>query len=121
MNTSIYVTSSFIGFHRWPEAPDEVAFLRSTHRHVFKVRVELAVTHDDRQLEFFIVKRELDALLALRNDTDLGASSCEHLAKMIMAFLSLDEDKKVLQVEVSEDGENGAIVKAEVAVPAHAI
>jgi hypothetical protein len=33
----IQVRTSFVGVHQWKDAPDEVAFLRNLHRHVFKV------------------------------------------------------------------------------------
>ena len=31
----IRVRTTFEGFHCWPSAPNEVAFLRNVHRHLF--------------------------------------------------------------------------------------
>src|SRR5258707_353632 len=113
MKTSIFVTSSFIAYHCWPGAPDDVAFLRSTHRHVFKVRMDFAVSHDDRELEFIMVKRELNSFLAnYWNEVALGSTSCEMMAKQLLGYFG----NKALRAEVSEDGENGAIVEADEAV-----
>jgi len=39
--TEIFVTFSFEGEHCYPDAPDEVSYLRNVHRHLFNVRVEM--------------------------------------------------------------------------------
>ena len=38
-------------------------FLENEHRHMFKVEVKISVTHDDRELEFFLVKWALTEFL----------------------------------------------------------
>lgn len=113
MGMSIFVTTSFVAQHRWPAAPMEVAFLRDSHRHVFKVRAELEVEHDDRDLEFIMVKRALDSYLAPNSEQDLGTTSCEQIARDIADFLEgrYSLSSRVVLVEVSEDGENGAVYK----------
>lgn len=103
--TIVYITTQFEGFHAWKDAPDEVAFLRDRHRHMFKVEVQWEVTHDDRQREFFIMQRETNAVLAAyveEHKADVG--SCEMIARW------LKEKLGACAVQVSEDGENGAIV-----------
>lgn len=123
----IFVTTQFEGFHRYAAAPDEVAFLRQPHRHMFHVEVQIVVFHDDRELEFIMVKRQLNdivASVAARED----AGSCEQIAECILKALAHrlpfyigpeERDPNVhgiairyrqCQVTVSEDGENGAIV-----------
>ena len=55
MNRHIYIQTQFTGYHRWDDAPDCVAFLRNTHRHVFHVKVTVPVQHNDRAIEFFMM------------------------------------------------------------------
>jgi len=106
---SVWVTDSFVGFHKWIDAPDEVAFLRNEHRHVFHVKVSVVAAHGDRDVEFFILKRNL----SLHCERFAGQSflySCEQLASRLGALLQKDR-YKVQWIEVSEDGENGARVE----------
>ena len=119
MRTGIFITTSFVAFHAWPDAPDEVDFLRDTHRHVFHVRLEFVVSHDDRDLEFFMVKRKVtDYIAHTFSGCDLGPMSCEMLARELCdefhaAAVEVSEDgENGAWVEVSEDGENGAWVPA---------
>ncbi len=110
--TTLWVTGQFVGYHKWPDAPAEVGFLRHLHRHLFKVKLSIFVSHDNRQEEFFIVQDSL--IHYLRETFEHGfdvesTTSCEQMARRIAAhFLALDY--KVRSVEVSEDGENGATV-----------
>lgn len=110
--TVVYVTTTFEGFHCWPDAPDEVDFLRSRHRHLFHVKMGVKVDHNDRDQEFFILKRKLERLIEeVFVDDAMGEyenSSCEDMAQLI-----LSEFVDAVFVEVSEDGENGAIVSRE--------
>jgi len=107
MKASVFVRTSFEGFHRWPDAPAEVDFLRRRHRHVFHVKAEWRVSHDDRDIEFILAKRRLDDAIAVhRLDEDRSTWSCESWARWIIEALG------AARVEVSEDGENGAIVEA---------
>ena len=116
----ITVRTQFEGLHYWKDAPDEVAFLRNLHRHVFKVEVCLDVAHDNRDLEFFMVKSRLDqsferlgcrynnALPFLRN---LGQMSCEMIASWIMKNAHEGiYSGLVLSVTVREDDENSGTV-----------
>jgi len=112
MRKEIYIRTQFIGFHRWENAPDEVGFLRNIHRHVFKIEVGFEVTHDDRDIEFFLAQHELNIfvqslLLPLLRDNP--SMSCEHLATTIMEKFKVNDISPRYAV-VSEDGENGAKV-----------
>lgn len=106
----IRVHTSFVGYHRWPEAPDEVRFLRSDHRHVFHVYVSAPITKD-RDIEFFMLQRKVSNIIKRMNCTRiddeclLGTMSCEHLATII-----LEQLPEASQVEVYEDNENGSRV-----------
>ena len=108
----IIVTTRREYFHAWPNAPEEVAFLRHPHRHVFHVKLTLPVAHSDREKEFFIVQRwmkqTLDAKVG-KEGQSLGSMSCEDIATLVA-----EEAHKVwetiVECEVWEDGENGARV-----------
>jgi hypothetical protein len=106
-HTTIFVTTSFEGIHCYPDAPDEVAFLRSPHRHIFHVKATIEVFHDDRELEFILVKRGLDKFLT---GTDLQHRSCEMIAHNVIGYLNSCYGVRNCSVEVSEDLENGATV-----------
>lgn len=102
----IFITTQFAGFHKWDNAPEKVAFLRNLHRHLFKVKVYFKVNHNDRDLEFFIQKEEIDKeirdyLKAHENIIESCEEFCLFLAKT---------DSRITKVEVNEDGENGAIL-----------
>ncbi len=101
--TRIWITTTFEGFHRWPDAPDEVAFLRHLHRHLFQVKAWKTVNHDDREIEFILFKRQVDRIIAdMKRNQFVEHWSCEAWAKQIGLALNCQA------VAVSEDGENGA-------------
>lgn len=103
-STFIYIKSQFTGYHRWKDAPDDVDFLRDFHRHVFHVTLTMPVTHSNRDIEFFQLKRQLDSYLHAVYADNRFEQSCEAIALDILVFF------KAQSCEVSEDGENGAIV-----------
>lgn len=109
MHRFIFVKTSFEGMHQYLDAPSSVSFLRSMHRHLFGVCLMLEVFHDDRELEFFIVKRELDNYIA--NCLATANLSCETFAVRILEHArALYGKNRVCRVSVDEDGENGAVV-----------
>jgi hypothetical protein len=112
MKTQIGVQLQVEGFHNWPDAPDEVAFLRHRHRHMFHIECRLTVSHADRDVEFFLLKRAIQRHMYHQyskdhrsdNICEFGAMSCEMIAIEIMGAFDIDWCK------VSEDGENYGIV-----------
>lgn len=106
MSARIFVTFQFEAWHRWPNAPPDCAYLADRHRHIFHVRVEAPVTHSDRDIEFITFKRkaqdEVESLLAT---ADTSTWSCEMWARSLMDSLPPAD-----RVQVSEDGENGAVI-----------
>lgn len=113
----IRVRTSFQGIHFWPEAPEEVAFLRFPHRHVFHVAAICEVSHDDRELEFFIVRQAMDNVIAkfvpyhekMPDLKLLGRESCESIALTFEAALR-GRFNRPWGVTVQEDGENAGIL-----------
>ncbi len=110
MKITVFCTTQFEGFHCWPQAPEPVDFLRSLHRHMFHVRAEKVVNHGDREVEFILLKASLNSQIhELKKEQaklPLPTWSCETWA------IKLLERLKLSKCEVSEDGENGAVVEA---------
>ena len=99
----VRVRSQFTGWHKWTDAPDNVAFLRDFHRHVFKVELVVPVRHGDREVEFFTLQKQLDGFLARNYAGRKFLESCEQIAENIGVNFQAHE------VTVSEDGENDGI------------
>lgn len=116
MDKIVFATFRQAGMHHWPDAPTEHVYLRAPHRHVFHVRIEVAVGGLNRDIEFIQLKRDAAwrfVRLANVNSThgnsdalDYGARSCEMLAADLKA--SMIGEYNIVAIEVSEDGENGA-------------
>lgn len=131
---SVFVNHLEPGFHRWMKAPDELKFLRSYHRHLFHINVEIAID-GDREIEFFILQERLKELIAFYTERQedftldfdweefydltgwgedkntLVINSCEHFATWLVEQLEREYgEDRTITVTVSEDGENGSTV-----------
>lgn len=115
LKTFIGIRFDVEGFHNYPDASknhgDRVKFLEQPHRHIFKFNCKKQVNHDNRDEEFILLKREA---LEYINRTypifearvyDFGSLSCEMIATRLLKQFDFDS------VEVSEDGENYAVVE----------
>lgn len=116
--TRIFVHTSFEGIHRFENAPEKVRFLRNPHRHMFGVKVEMDVFHDDREVEFIMLKHTINDWVRMRLSIDgvwaMGCLSCEQVANQIIAYLQkVHGSNRWIRVTVDEDGENGAYVETE--------
>lgn len=107
MKTTVFCTLAFESFHRWPAAKGPVSFLRYPHRHLFHVKAWKEVSHAYRQVEFITLKREMEKFISLIPKTKTVTWSCEMWAGFLLKEFALDK------CEVSEDGENGALVERE--------
>jgi hypothetical protein len=117
-STEVYCTLQVEATHNWPGCPfDEVDYLRVPHRHLFGIKAYVAVNHDDRDVEFIMLKHQIQAYFremyydGSKQLCVFGAKSCEMLGKELIEKFNLT------RCEVDEDGENGAIVT--VHVPTH--
>lgn len=111
INTSIWVTFQKEGIHRYPAAAEdpkltEVSFLAHPHRHMFHFRVELEVFHDDRDVEFILLKRELEGLYTT-GTLQLNNMSCEMIARELLTYIRESYRGRNCTISVSEDNENG--------------
>lgn len=111
--TKIFVTFQKEGIHKYPAALTdpalaEVSFLGHPHRHMFHFRVTIEVFHDDRDIEFILVKRWLESLYG-SGTLELNYKSCEMLCDDLYAQINEKYPGRWVEIEISEDGENGAI------------
>ena len=115
---TIFISTSFEGVHCYPSAPEGVEFLRTPHRHMFGVYLEVEVYHDDRELEFILLKRSVNNWIKSRQDEfgtwQMGAMSCEMVANWLIENVKEELPKgneRYIKVRVDEDGENGATIE----------
>lgn len=106
VSAEVFITTQFEATHNWPNCPfDEVAYLRDPHRHIFHIKAHKQVHHDDRDVEFIMLKHAInDYLIGVYPNRQFGAKSCEMLARELIDKFGL------CRCEVSEDNENGAIL-----------
>ena len=122
----IWVTFQKEGIHCYPAAATDpqlatgdeydVSFLGTPHRHIFHFKVWIDVFHNDRDIEFIQFKRWLenlykDAILAL------DYKSCEMIADDLYIQIASRYPNRAVWIEVSEDGENGCLIKYELVRP----
>ena len=114
---SIWVTFTKEGIHKYPAALDDpalatgdeydVSFLGYPHRHTFHFKVQIQVTHNDRDIEFIQFKRWLEGLY--NNGTvELNHKSCEMIAEELAQVIHTKYPNRSITITVAEDNENGA-------------
>ena len=116
----IWVTFQKEGIHKYPAALEDpalatgdeydVSFLGYPHRHIFHFRVAITVTHNDRDIEFIQFKRWLEKLYSEKT-LELDYKSCEMMSDDLFDKISEKYPGRDVKIEVSEDGENGALIE----------
>ena len=120
MDRKIWVTFQKEGIHKYPIAATDpklatsdeydVSFLASPHRHIFHFRVWIEVFHDDRDIEFIQFKRWLESLYN-NNILQLDYKSCEMISDDLYIRIADRYPGRSVWIEVSEDGDNGCLIK----------
>ena len=113
---SIWVTFRKEGIHLYPAAKDDpalatggwddVSFLGVAHRHIFHFKVQIQVTHNDRDIEFIQFKRWLESLYDDKV-IELNHKSCEMIADDLYTQINAKYPGRFVVIDVAEDGENG--------------
>lgn len=126
----IWVTFQREGIHKYPAAltdpalatGDEydVSFLGHPHRHIFHFRVWIDVLHNDRDIEFIQFKRWLLNLYG-KGTLSLDYKSCEMMADDLYVKIADRYPNRAVWIEVSEDGENGCLIRYETHRPIQSI
>lgn len=111
--TEVFSTVTIEGVHCWKTCDlEEVDYLKYPHRHLFVIKAYATVNHDDRDIEFIQLKHRIWEYLRFNyfdvkfNVCNFGSKSCEMIGIELLHNVNLNLNR----VEVSEDGENGAIV-----------
>jgi hypothetical protein len=132
----IWVTFRKEGIHRYPAAATDpqlctageydVSFLASPHRHIFHFRVSIDVFHNDRDIEFIQFKRWLENLYSSSNNNqgsilELDWKSCEMIADDLYLQIAGRYPGRAVEIEVSEDGENGCTISYTLTRPTQSI
>ena len=122
----IWVTFQKEGIHCYPAAATDpalktgdeydVSFLSAPHRHIFHFRVWIDVVHNDRDIEFIQFKRWLEKLYQ-EGTVQLDYKSCEMMSDDRYLQIAARYPGRAVWIEVSEDGENGALIKYEIHRP----
>ena len=118
----IWVTFKKEGIHKYPAALtdpklatggwDDVSFLGYPHRHIFHFKVGIDVFHDDRDIEFIQFKRWLERLYD-DGTLELDYRSCEMISDALAERINEKYPGRKIEIEISEDGENGSIARYE--------
>ena len=113
---SIWVTFTKEGIHKYPAALDDpalatgdeydVSFLGYPHRHTFHFKVQIQVTHNDRDIEFIQFKRWLENLYK-EDILELDYKSCEMISDDLYQHINNKYPGRFVVIDVAEDGENG--------------
>ena len=117
--TLIWVTFRKEGIHCYPAAATDpmlatgdeydVSFLGTPHRHIFHFRVAIQVFQDDRDIEFIQFKRWLEKCYS-DGTLELNHKSCEMIARELNDIIIARYPGRKTSIDVSEDGENGAVL-----------
>ena len=93
------------GFHNWPGAPEQFAFLKSRHRHIFEIRCRFEVHNKEREKEVIFQQTKIADFLyrEFGNPCEFNGMSCESIAELIMNSFC-----DCCSVTVLEDGYGGA-------------
>jgi len=128
----IWVTFRKEGIHCYPAAATDprlntageydVAFLANPHRHIFHFRVSIDVWHNDRDIEFIQFKRWLESLYSGNSSVlALDRKSCEMIADDLYIQIADRYPGRAVEIEVSEDGENGCSISYNLTRPTQSI
>ena len=127
---TIFVRFQKEGIHCYPAAATDpalatgdaydVSFLASPHRHIFHFEVTIQVFHNDRDIEFIQFKRWLENLYA-GGTLELNYKSCEMISDELYDQIAARYPDRNIVINVSEDGENGAVIVYNTATPYQSI
>ena len=107
MDNYIWVTAQKEMVHNYPDAPDEVDYLRNIHRHIFHFKVYIEVFHDNRDIEFIMFKHDVEEWLEYIKQK-LMKKSCEMMSDYLYKKVNQKYPDRKMMISVSEDNENGS-------------
>lgn len=118
MKKYIWVRTQHIFYHKYPRAKEEISFLQNLHRHLLKVKVQIEVFTNDREIEFFRFQDRVQKTMNYLLDQNriFGYSySCEDVGEKLIKHLqsfATYKNRKIIAT-ISEDGENGVVIEGD--------
>lgn len=114
--TWVFIKTEFYGIHQWKECEiQEVSFLKFPHRHKVFVEVHINVTKKNREIEFFILQKQVNDIITKLYGSEqiknLQNKSMETIASEIKKLLQRKYLQNKMIILCSEDNENGAYIK----------
>lgn len=104
------VKTQFEAIHSWEGCDiDRVNFLQNEHHHIFDVEVRIKQEHDNRDIEYLNMKKNIDEVL--ENSISKKNRSCEQYAKLIRDAVMKMTGREDVEVIVKEDNGCGAYVR----------
>ena len=110
MKKTVVINLEVEGFHYYPNAPKEVAFLGDNHRHTFVITAGYRVEDLNREKEIFIERDYIREYLteSFGSPCQFKAMSCEMIAAEILEYAATDG---MIWCEVWEENTGGARVE----------
>jgi len=108
MKKYIITKNHIEGFHRYPEAKNDIEFLSSPHRHIFFIDCCFQIQHNNREIEIFQQQKIIENTLYKKFGApcQFDTMSCEDICEFLMnSFDNLS------QVIVKEDNQGGACIQ----------
>lgn len=108
MIKKVITYNQLIGFHSYPDAPASCAYLSERHRHVFTIRCEFKVSHNNREIEINTMQEQLAGTLQeeFGSPCEFGSYSCEDVAQWL-----LNRFPEMSETKVLEDGFGGSVIQ----------
>jgi hypothetical protein len=114
-NRWIWVTFQKAGFHKYPAAStdpnlEDVSYLGSRHRHLFKFKVQIEIFHNDREIEFHQFLNFCESLYQDKH-LEIDYKSVEMISDDLYDAIASRYPNRSVIIEVSEDGECGCVIE----------
>ena len=119
-STFVYTSIQKEGYHAFPEAANlpefatgdeyDVSNLAFRHNHIFLIKVWVEVTHTNRDIEFFQMRRFLLKHFGEKT-IEFGSKSCEMIAADLVLVLRDKYPAAKIKIDVAEDSINGAYLE----------
>lgn len=111
----IWVTFQKVGFHHYPDALtnsdlEDVSYLGSKHRHLFKFKIKIEIFHSNRELEFHQFLNYCESLFE-SGSIDIDNKSVEMLADDLYTQIAVTYPSRDVTIDISEDGECGCSIE----------
>ena len=105
MKKRVITYNAIEGFHHYPNPPVFCEYLSARHRHIFVIRCQFEVSHNEREIEINKKQHEIQSFLCEKfgNPCEFGSMSCETIAELL-----LNNYKNMQFVQVLEDSYGGA-------------